>query len=459
MTRRSARTGPRKRFVTGHLRDYRADPLGYLTECARVHGDFVPLRLGPYRAVLVNDPADIEQVLVETNTTYSRYLLARLSGALMGKGLFTSEGPLWQRQRKLLAPALHRHAVNRFAGIMADTASRVADDWDDGEEIEVMAEMARITVQNVAKALFDADVSSDAHDVGDALTVVFDTFQTRLESAYPLPDWVPTSVNRRFSQARKRLEATIYRIIADRRQSSEEHHDLLAMLLGEQDQGNEVMTDQQLRDEVMALFIGGHEPVAGGLAFTWSLLAEHPDIAARLHAEVDLVLGDRAPRLADLGQLPVTEMIVKESLRLYPPAWAFDRRAVVDCEIGGRPVKKGTLILICQWVLHRDLRWFDRPDEFVPDRWSDGLSGRLPKYAYLPFGGGPRFCIGNAFAMLEMQLVLATVAQRVNLELVSGEEVLPQPSITLRPRSGIRMNVRRRTSGRAASVAAGRVTR
>jgi cytochrome P450 len=446
MTSRNHPAGPSGRPLIGNLLDYRRDPLEFLTRCVRDYGDFVPIRLGPYDAVVVNDPADIEQVLAETNSNYGRYLLARLSGSLMGKGLFTSEGPLWQRQRKLLAPAFHRRVVSGFADIMTSTANHVVDDWQDGADIEVMAEMARITVQNVSKSLFDADVATDASDVADALTVVFDTFQARLESPYPLPEWVPTPSNRRFIRARKRLDETIYRIIRQRRRSGEQPPDVLSLLLGDQTQPDGVMTDKQLRDEVMALFIGGHEPVAGGLSFTWYLLAKYPRVAMKLREELDEVLGGRAPTVEDLSRLPYTEAVVKESLRLYPPAWAFDRKALVDCEIGGRPVRKGTLILIVQWALHRDPRRFEAPEEFRPERWQEGLAGRLPKYAFLPFGGGPRFCIGNAFAMLEMQLVVATIAQRVRLDLAPGATAVPQPSITLRPRGGIDMVVRTRAS-------------
>jgi cytochrome P450 len=436
--------GPRGHLLTGNLPEYRRDPLTFLTECVRTHGDFVPLRLGPYRAVVVNDPRDIEQVLVETTTNYSRYLLARLSGSLMGKGLFTSEGRLWQRERKLIAPAFHRRAVNEFADVMAATADQVVADWSDGDHIEIMAEMSRITVRNVARTLFGADVAGDAATVADALTVVFDTFQSRLESPYPLPEWVPTRDNRRFALARRRLDETIYRIIGERGKSGAEQSDVLALLMAAQQEDGAVMTDRQLRDEVMALFIGGHEPVAGGLSFLWYLLAQHPEAAARLRAELDDVLGGRPPTLADLPRLPYLEMVVKESLRLYPPAWGFDRRAVRDCEIGGRPVTKGTLVLILQWVLHRDPRHFDRPDEFLPERWDDAMRATLPKYAYLPFGGGPRFCVGNLFAMLQMQLVVGSVAQQVSLTLAPGAAAIPQPSITLRPRGGIRMVVRRR---------------
>ena len=436
-------TGPKGHPITGNLREFRRDPLDFLTRCQRTYGDFVPIRLGPVRAVLLCDPQAIDEVLSATGRRFTRHYLLRLSGTLLGRGLFTSDGELWQRERRLIQPAFHRQEVASFADVMVKNAEQHVERLHDGEERHLHADMMRVTLENVARTLFDADVSGDADEVGTALKVVMDNFLARLEMALPPPEWLPTPRNRRLRRAIRQLDTIIHRLIAEHRDGGFDRGDMLSMLLRIQAADPAVMTDRQIRDESMSLFTGGHEPVAAGLSWIWYLLAQHPEVEAELCRELDQVLHGRPPAAGDLANLRYTEMVVKESMRLYPPAWAFDRKATADCEVAGRPVKAGTLIFMVQWVLHRDPRFFPDPEEFRPARWSDGGLG-LPKYAYFPFGGGPRFCIGNSFAMMQTVLVVATMLQRVSFRLVEGQQVEPQPTITLRPRNGLRMRVVRR---------------
>lgn len=257
---------------------------------------------------------------------------------------------------------------------------------------------------------------------------------------FSIPERIPTPGNLRFRRAIRYLDALIYNIIQRRRANGEDTGDLLSMLLGVRDkETGEGMSDRQLRDEVMTIFLAGHETTANALSWTWHLLASHPEVEAKLHEELGETLAGRPPSVADLPRLRYTEAVVTESMRLYPPAWAFGREALEDCEIGGYRVPAGTQLIMSQWVAHRDPRYFDAPEMFRPERWESGLSERLPRYAYFPFGGGPRLCIGRSFARMEAVLLLATLAQKFRLRHVPGEYIAPQPSVTLRPKNGMRM--------------------
>jgi cytochrome P450 len=438
--------GPRGHFLLGHLVELGRDPLGALQRYAREYGDFVPLRFGPKRAVLLNHPDYVEQVLA----THSRYFIKspalRNSRRLIGHGLLASEGELWRRQRRLIQPAFHRPQLAAYSEIMVACTEQLLATWRDGEVRDVHQEMMRLTLQIVARALFGADVTDEAAVVDEALRVALERFGTRLSSlAFLLPDTLPTPDNWGFLRAARRLDAIVYRIIAARRASGVDRGDLLSILLRARDEADGGgMTDKQLHDEVMTLLLAGHETTAIALSWTWYLLAQHPAVEAKLLAELQAVLGGRAPTVEDLPQLPYTEWVLWEALRLYPPAWALAREAVQDCEIGGYPVPAGTIVVMSQWLLHRDPRYFDEPERFLPERWADGLAKRLPRYAYFPFGGGPRLCIGAGFASLEAALVLATVLPRFRLTLVPEHPIALWPSATLRPRYGIRMVLHRR---------------
>ena len=325
---------------------------------------------------------------------------------------------------------------------MVSYAERMLDKWKHGEVRDIHSEMMQLTLEIAAKTLFNADVTSEASDVGAALQMLLADFNDRFDRRIPLPRWLPTPANLRAFRAVRRLDAIIYGFIEQRRASAENPGDLLSLLLAVMDEETgSGMTNRQLRDEAMTLFLAGHETTALALSWTWYLVAQHPDVQAKLVAEWQRVLGGRLPTVADLPQLTYTEMVVREAMRLYPPAYLLGREATKECEIGGYRVPVGTTLWMCQWVVHRDPRNFANAETFDPDRWADGLLQRLPKYAYFPFGGGPRGCIGNTFALMEAVLVLAAIGQKFRFTLLSEHPVTPWPSFTLRPKAGIMMRL------------------
>ena len=442
---------PKGALLTGHFGAYRRDPLRFLTRSARDYGDVVPLRFGLARVVLLSHPDLIEDVLVRQHRYFSksRFVIKGVR-PILGNGLFSSDGDLWRRQRRMMQPAFHRVRIAAYGELMVAATQRMLAGWRPGEQRDLFQDMTRLTLAIVAKALFNADVEGDAAAVGKALTVGLEATNARLTSllAPLLPDWFPSPTNRRLQRVVRELDAIIFRIIAQRRASGEDPEDLLSLLLhaSDEDDGGG-MTDRQLRDELMTLFLAGHETTAVALSWTWYLLAQHPSVEAQLVAELESVLGGRPPTTADLPRLAYTEMVVQEALRLYPPAWALSRGTRAPCEIGGQRLAAGTEVIMSPWVLQRDPRYFERPDDFHPERWRAGLAKRLPRFAYFPFGGGQRRCIGEAFAMMEAILVVATVAQHVRLVAVPGQVVVPQVSVTLRPQHGVPLMVQPRQRG------------
>jgi len=438
--------GPRGHFLLGSGPDFARDQLGFYAACAREYGDVVPVRFGPRRGLLLYHPDAIEEVLVTRNRDFIKSPGVRLLSRLLGNGLLLSEGGTWLRQRRLLQPAFHRQRVAAYGEVMTSLTVRRLADWRDGDVLDVHAEMMTLTQAIVAKTLFDADVSDESYAIAEASNVLVEDFGKRLGSLIQLlPDWVPTPANLRTRRAIRRLDEVVYRMIAARRRNDEDRGDLLSILLHAQDADDgSRMSARQVRDEVMTLFLAGHETTAVALSWTWYLLSQHPEVDARLADELRSVLGDRPPAVADLPKLTYTEMIVNESMRLYPPAYGIAREAVNPGEVAGYPIAPGLIVIMPTWVVHRDRRWFDEPEVFRPERWADGLAGRLPRFAYFPFGGGPRQCIGNAFALMEATLVLAAIAQRFRLTLEPGQRVTPTPYLSLRPEPGLRMSLARR---------------
>jgi cytochrome P450 len=315
--------------------------------------------------------------------------------------------------------------------------------WRSGITLDVHQEMMRLTLDIVAKCLFTADVTQVSHVVGEALHVSMVQHVARAKTGFLIPDWVPTAGNLRYRRAVKKLDAIIYGVLEEHRRRGQSD-DLLGMLLTARDDDGKPMTDRQLRDEVMTIFLAGHETTANALSWTLYLLAQNPEAEARLHTELDDVLGSRLPVMDDLAALRYTAQVVKESMRLYPPAWAIGRQAKEPFEVGGYRFEPDTYVLICQYITHRDVRYFPDPERFDPDRWNEEAARKIPRFAYLPFGAGPRVCIGAAFAAMEASLLLATIAQRFRLTLDPMHRVVPLTSITLRPKSGIKMELHSR---------------
>ena len=433
------------------LPQFRRNPPEFLRSVARSHGDLVHFRLGPQDIYLVSKPDWIKDILVthQTNFTKSRFL--ERAKILLGEGLLTSEGEFHHRQRRLVQPAFHRDRLIGYASAMVECTAHQRELWTDGAELDMSREMARLTLAVVAKTLFNADVTSEADNIGAALTQVMILFDLVV---MPFSEWIeklPLPSIRRFYKARDFLDKTIYKIIAERRASKEDTGDLLSMLLLAQDEdGQSGMTDQQIRDEALTLFLAGHETTANALMWTWYLLSENPAAAAKFYEEVDRVLQGRLPAFDDLPQLKYTEGVLAEGMRLYPPAWVIGRRVKTEYAIADYKVPLRAILMMSPWVVQRDPRWFPEPDQFKPERWASPNDDR-PKFSYFPFGGGTRVCIGERFAWMEGVLLLAAIAQKWRFKLVPGHPVATAALITLRAKHGMKMVAERRPDDRPAS--------
>ncbi len=437
--------GPKGNPILGVMADFSRDTFGFIERC-RDYGDVVRMRFLYLTAYFLYHPDDIEYV-VSTNAKNfikSRNQRSPLFQRLVGHGLLTSEGEVWKRQRRLAQPAFHRHRINAYAETMTDYAQRTISTWREGDIRDIHRDMMRLTLEIVVKTLFNSDVSADADKVGRVLSRIVAPFAGQATLKWIMDNRLPTTTHRLFNQDAREIDLIIYRIINERRRSGRDEGDLLSMLLKAHDEDGTHMNDKQLRDEVMTIFLAGHETTALTLSWAWYLLAQDPETEKKFHAELVEVLGGRLPTMEDLSRLQYTEMIARECMRLYPPAYALGREAVKECEIGGFSVPAGTQVFMFQWVTQRDARFFTQPERFYPERWTEDFSNSLPKYAYFPFGGGPRACIGNYFAMMEIVLLLATIGQRFRFSLLPDHPVMLMPAMSLRPRDGIRVAVEQR---------------
>lgn len=427
------------------------NPLQYTVDCARKYGDVIRFRFGTLRFYLIVHPGAIEYVLRGNHRNFKKDKGSHMLSGLVGQGLLTSEGDFWRRQRRLAQPAFQLEQIQKYSTTMVDAAERLMQDWRPGQTRDIHPDMARMTLDIIGQTLFSTSVTNVAGTVGAALHVLMEYFAGPV-LWFPFLKWLPLPANRRFRKAVAQLDDIIYGAIEQRRKSGEDRGDLLSRLLAAQDEDGSVMTDKQLRDELITLFLAGHETTALAMSYTFYLLAQHPEVDAKLSAELDQVLGGRLPTNNDMPQLRYTEWVVREAMRLYPPAYSIGREAINDCEIGGYHVPKGTQVAIFQWVVHRDPRWYEDPEAFRPERWDNDLARRIPRCAYFPFGDGPRICIGNQFAMMEAVLCLATIAQRYRLTLAPGFELKLLPSVTLRPRHGVSMVLHERAAAGANGV-------
>jgi cytochrome P450 len=426
--------------LVANARQILRDPLQFLTDLTRTYGDIAFVRFLVWPIYVVNHPDFIKQVLQEHHRSYNKDNVDyRLLRPLLGKGLLTNDGAPWLHQRRLIQPTFHRQRLAAFGSLMTEATEAMLERWERcaerGEVLDVAAEMMRLTLRIIGQALFSLDLSEEATTVGQALRSANDY----LRAPFP-PLFVPTPRNRRLQAALRRLDALVYDLIATRWQSQQDPPDLLSVLLAVRDEETgEGMDDRQVRDEVVTLLLAGHETTAVALCWTWYLLAQHQECEQLLHAEVDAVLGGRLPTVEDLPRLPYCRMVIKEALRLYPPAWSFSRNAVAQDELGGYAIAPGSMILLCPYTTHRHPALWEQPEAFDPLRFTPERVAARPHYAYFPFGGGPRLCVGLAFAMMEAHLILATVAQRFRLRLGTEVRIDPEPLVTLRPRGGLPM--------------------
>jgi cytochrome P450 len=431
--------GPKGSFIWGNLPEFGRAPLSFLERCVRDHGDFVQLRFANRHVLLLNDPLLIELVLGGNIRSFRKTLGYRtpFMRRMFGQGLLTSEGDFWMRQRRLAQPAFHRERIAAYADIIARSTGEMLDRWPAGRRFNVQVEMMELTTRVVTRCLFNADVPQEINDLGKASEAVMSRFSGQFSAWAMITMLLPTPGKWRFERVMRNLDDFIFQVIRERRVGGRDEGDLLSMLLQARDEDGSQMTDQQLRDELTTLMLAGIDTTALALSWAFYLLARHPEMDGRLAAEVAGVLGNRAPAFADLPKLRFTEWVIKESMRLYSPAWIIGREAVKDVDLAGYKVRPGTSLIMSQWLKHRDARWFPEPSAFRPERWGEPATQSLPKYAYFPFAGGPRICIGWQFAMMEAVLALAGVIQRFRLTCDADYEVKPWPSITLQPRDGI----------------------
>jgi cytochrome P450 len=430
--------GPRGYFLIGNALDLLREPFDFPLRCLRDYGNIVRLRLGSLVFYLLADVEAIEQVLRRDHRNFIKDKGTHLLSSVLGEGLLTNEGEQWRRQRRLAQPMFQLEQIPRYGSVMVEYTERLLRDWQPGQRRDIHADMQWLTMEIAARTFLGTSVSGSAKRVGQALTAVLEYF-----ASWPaLVPWLRrlhTPGNVRYQRACRDVNALIYETIARRRAEGATGDDLLSRLLSARDEDGSRMSDRQLHDELVTLFLAGQETTAIALSFCFYLLARHPEAEARLAAELEEVLQGELPTAGHVPRLRYTDWVVKEALRLYPPVPSIGREAIRDCEVAGFHVPKGTQVSPLQWAVHRDPRWFDEPESFRPERWDNDLIHRLPRCAYLPFGDGPRICNGNQFAMMEAVLVLATVFRRFRLELVPRHKLELFASVTLRPKNGMPM--------------------
>ena len=443
---------PRFAFVKGFVfvKAARLDPTQFLSALARDYGDVAKFRFGPVDAYLLNEPELIRDLLVTNARFFVKGEGLQRAKRLLGEGLLTSEGKFHLQQRRLLQPVFLKNHLQNYAAAMGRHAHKTAQSWTDGQSLDITRAMSRLTLAVVGETLFSAAVEGEAHELGAALDKSLELFELLNSPLAPLFEHLPFGPSKTFKAARGRLDATIYRLIAEHKQNGHDKNghnngDLLSLLLGARYDDGSRMDDVQVRDEAMTIFLAGHETTANALAWTWILLAQHPHIADKVSDEARRVLGTRAANYEDVEKLVFTRQVIAESMRLYPPAWIVGRRALQDYEIEHRNARyiipQNSTIVACQWVMHRDPRFWVQPEEFRPERWA--VESDRPKFAYFPFGGGPRQCIGEGFAWMEAILLLAGLATHWKARLVEDKPIGLQPRITLRPAGAVQMIMQR----------------
>jgi cytochrome P450 len=441
--------GPRGLPVIGNTGQYARDPFSFITACAEAYGDVAHFELGPIETYMITNPADVERVLLTDSATYRKPKFQDDAiGDLLGDGLLLGEGERWRKQRDLAQPAFLMSRLAGLSEMMVEYTEEMLTGWDDGDVVNVELEMARLTVKIIVEAMFGATIDDERVRV---LQENLEPIGARFEPdpfRFAIPDWAPTRENRDYRRALSAIEEVVWELIHERDGTQygngddaddEQPMDLLSILLRARDEGDQ--TDEDLRDEMVTMLLAGHDTTALTLTYTWYLLSEHPEVESRLHAEFDDLLGERLPTFADVRGMEYTEAVLQEAMRLYPPVYTIFREPQVDVRLGGYRIPAGSAVMLPQWAIHRSERYWDAPVTFDPDRWLDERADERPRFAYFPFGGGPRFCIGKQLSLLEARLILGTVCPRYRLEYVGAEPFDLRGSLTMHPRQPMEMRV------------------
>jgi cytochrome P450 len=434
--------GPKGSLLFGNTLEFAKDPLSFLTHCATDYGAIVPLRFLLSPACLLTQPEHIDHILKQPEQFTKNTPAWNAIRSLVGEGLLTSEGTFWSRQRRLTQPVFHQQRIAHYSEIMVAYTQQMLQTWQSGEVRDVHQDMMQLTLNIVTKTLFNVDMTGGtAQTIAETLEVAMEWFASRRKQAFLPLTKLPTAINRRYQQSLQKMDQAIYALIEDRRKGKDDPGDLLSLLLQATDEDGSQMSDRQLRDELATIILAGHETTANALSWSWMLLAQHPEVEHKLLEELQTVLCDRAPTLADLPHLRYTQQIIKETMRLYPPLFSLARSPIQDYELDGYRIPAGQIVMFSPWVMQRSARYFTAPLKFQPERWDEDLEKRLPKGVYFPFGDGPRICLGKNFAQMEAVLILATIAQNFKLTLLPDQSITPMPSMTLRPKTGIRVRV------------------
>ena len=431
--------GPKGLSLFKALLEFARTPLEFCLKYADEYGDIVALNFGSTQTYLFNHPDLIDEVLSKQNQNCIKDYSYRALQDVLGNGLLLSHGEPWKSHRRLMQSAFSKDRLASYAKKVVTDTDLMLEKWRSPEVRDIHQEISLLTIKIIMQAMFGIDATKTANDIAEALNVIMLQYFHQAETLYLLPTWLPTSSNLQAKQAKQKLKEIVGDIVEQRAKLPEA--DLLSVMLQAKDENGQQLSAKELRDEVMTLLIAGHDTTANALTWTLMLLAQNREVEAKLSAEVDSVLNNRLPTIDDIPSLPYTEMVLKETLRLYPPAWILGRELVQDCNIGGYNFSRGTVIYLSQWAVHRSARFYNDPEQFNPDRWSNNLEQRLPRCAYFPFGAGARVCIGKAFSMMEATLILAMVVQKFRLTLVSESAIELLPSFTLRPKQGLEMAI------------------
>ena len=435
--------GPKGRLISGNFRDLRKDLFAFFEACIADYGDIFKFRAFHIKCHVVNKPEYIEELLVKNHTRVQKPWDLRQLSVILGKGLLTNEGKPWLKQRRASQPSFQKKRIAEYAEIMVKHIKKHVDMWDDGQELDIHQQMMDVALHIAAETLFGTTVD-DIDNIESLLDLAMNQFGKMISGGIPLPLWFPTPLNLRMMWLAYKFDFAIMDVIRERKKNPQQAQDLLSDLINIKYEDGSPISDKQVRDEIITLIAAGHETTAISLSWTLYLLAQHREVKEKIFAEVDRVLAGRLPTADDMQNLTYTMGVVKESMRFYPPAWGLGREVTEDIEIDGYKIPKNSQVFVLMYFLHRDPRFYEKPQQFCPERWTPEFEKKLHRYAYLPFGGGPRLCIGNHFAMMETTLLLAHMVQQYDFELVKSHPVAMHPSVTLRPKHGIRLVVNKR---------------